>query len=368
MNSRSASGPRFAADQQLAMGREVLLAEAAALRSLSDRIDQGFCEVVRILLGCRGSVILTGMGKAGLIGKKIAATLASTGTPSHFVHPSEAIHGDLGRIQPDDCVMVLSNSGETEEIVNLLPSLTELAIPLIAITSNPASQLARASTVTLDLGATEEACSLGLAPSTSTTAMLALGDALALVVSHLLGFTREDFARYHPGGSLGRKLTKVMDVMRPLEQCCVALEAHSLREIYVQSQRPQRRSGAILLTDAQGRLTGIFTDSDLARLFEHKRDDAIDRPIREVMTATPVTVRHSEMLVEAIGILASRKISELPVIDKSGKPLGLIDITDVVGLLPKQPTAADSDADASSRPEATSGNPEVSTPPNERAA
>jgi arabinose-5-phosphate isomerase len=274
------------------------------------------------------------MGKAGLIGQKIAATLASTGTPSHFLHPSEALHGDLGRIRSGDCALVLSNSGETSEVVLLAPALARIGVPVIGITSRPASQLGRAANVVLDLGVTEEACPLGLAPSTSTTAMLALGDALALVTSHLRGFTHQDFARFHPGGSLGRKLSKVLEVMRPLEECCVAADANTLREIYVRSNRPQRRSGAILLVDSAGRLSGIFTDSDLARLFEHNRDAAIDRPIVEVMSGKPITVNRHAMLADAVKILADHKISELPVVDTDGKPAGLIDITDVLGLLP----------------------------------
>ena len=264
------------------------------------------------------------------------------------IHPSQrGAARRPGRIQRGDCALVLSNSGETEEVVRLLPSLLELGIPIVAITSHPGSRLARAATVTLDLGATEEACSLGLAPSTSTTAMLALGDALALVASRQRGFTHQDFARFHPGGSLGRKLSKVVEVMRPLDQCCVAEDSRSLREIYIRSQRPPRRSGAIILTGTDGRLTGIFTDSDLARLFERKRDAAIDRPIREVMTATPITIRHDALLADAIQVLAARKISELPVVDGDHKPLGLLDITDVLGLLPHEPqedSAADSPA------------------------
>lgn len=330
---------------QRRMGQEVIRAEARALWSLADRLGDAFVAAVRILRDCRGSVIVSGMGKAGLIGQKIAATFASTGTPSHFIHPSEALHGDLGRIRRGDCALVLSNSGLTDEIVRLVPSLRDLQVPVIAVTSNPASPLARAACVTLDLGTTTEACSLGLAPSTSTTAMLALGDALGLVVSRLRGFTQEDFARVHPGGSLGRRLSRVVEAMRPLDQCCVAEESQTLRCIYVQSQRPPRRSGAILLTDSAGRLTGIFTDSDLARLFERKRDAAIDRPIREVMTVNPITIRHDALLVEGVKILAAKKISELPVVDHAGKPLGLIDITDVLGLLPNRP-AVDAPAEA----------------------
>jgi arabinose-5-phosphate isomerase len=252
------------------------------------------------------------------------------------VHAAEAVHGDLGRIRQGDCAIVLSNSGETAEIVGLLPALSEMEIPVIGITSRPSSRLGQEADVVLELGTTEEACPLGLAPSTSTTAMLALGDALALVVSQLRGFTHADFARFHPGGSLGRRLSKVNEVMRPLDQCCVAKDTDTLREIYIQSRRPRRRSGAILLVDPSGRLSGIFTDSDLARLFERKRDGLIDQPIREVMTATPITVAVDAMLMDAVKTLATRKISELPIVDPLGHPLGLIDITDVLGLLPHE--------------------------------
>jgi arabinose-5-phosphate isomerase len=242
--------------------------------------------------------------------------------------------------------------------------LSDLAISVIGITSKLDSRLAKQARVVLDLGTSEEACPLGLAPSTSTTAMLALGDALALVVSHARGFTHADFARFHPGGSLGRKLAKVSEVMRPLDQCCVARDTETLREIYIQSRRPRRRSGAILLVDSSGRLSGIFTDSDLARLFERKRDASIDRPIREVMTATPITVPRDAMLMDAVNLLASRKISELPIIDPHGCPVGLVDITDVLGLLPRPVQQEDSVAGEHSR--ARSVNPD--TPQSSRAA
>jgi len=332
---------------QIDMGRTILCREAQTLQALAGGLGEEFCRAVGILMKCDGCVLVTGMGKAGLIGQKIMATLASTGTPSHFVHPSEALHGDLGRFRQGDCAIVLSNSGATNEIVRLLPSLQAMDVPVIGVTSNAASPLARQATVTLELGATDEACSLGLAPSTSTTAMLALGDALALVTSRMRGFTREDFARFHPGGSLGVQLAKATEYMRPLGECCVAADSMSLRDIYAGSQRPPRRSGAILLTGSQGQLTGVFTDSDLARLFERKQDTAIDRPIREVMTARPITVAADALLVDAIKTLVSRKISELPVVDRAERPVGLIDITDVLGLLPNQ---LDSPAESSKKP------------------
>lgn len=322
--------------EQLRYARQIILLESQTLARVADRLDSNFCRAVEYLYRCQGSVIVSGMGKAGLVGQKIMATLASTGTPSHCLHPAEAVHGDLGRVQPQDVMLILSQSGETEEVVRLLPSLAELGVPIIAITGRAHSRLGRAATVTLDLGPLEEACALGLAPSTSTTAMLAVGDALALVASRMRNFRREDFARFHPGGSLGLKLSKVDDHLRPLPQCRLAEESKTVREVLVAVSVSGRRSGAIMLVNEEGRLTGIFTDSDLARLFERRRDQQIDQPIRQVMTAHPVTVPLGSMMVDAVKIMAERKISELPVVDAQQRPVGMIDITDVVGLLPKE--------------------------------
>ena len=317
--------------EQLRFGREIIRAEAQALALLADRVDDAFCQAVHLVLACRGNVIVTGMGKAGLIGQKIAATLASTGTSAHFVHPGEAVHGDLGRIHHLDLVLALSMSGETAEVTRLIPCLAAMSVPWLAITGNPQSALGRAARVTLDLGPLKEACSLGLAPSTSTTAMLALGDALALVVSRCRQFNHADFARFHPGGSLGLKLAKVEDVMRPLSECRVADQSQSVREVLVRVSRPGRRTGAIMLIDSDTTLHGLFTDSDLARILEHNQDTALDLPIQQVMTRQPTTVLVGTLLAEAIELLATRKISELPVVNEEGRPVGLIDITDVVG-------------------------------------
>jgi arabinose-5-phosphate isomerase len=276
------------------------------------------------------------MGKAGLIAQKIAATLASTGTRSHFLHPAEAMHGDLGRIHRDDCLLVLSFSGETEEVLRILPSVLEFGTPIVAMTGNTHSSLARSAAVTLDLGPIREACTLGLAPSTSTTAMLALGDALALVMSRMRQFGPRDFVKFHPGGSLGRQLTSVNEVMRPLAECRVASADLTVREVFTTLSRPGRRTGAIMLVDSEGRLEGIFTDSDLAKLLESQRDGAIGEPVRNVMTRHPKSVRGGSALSEAWDVLAGRKLSELPVLDEAGRPLGLIDITDVLGLAPPQ--------------------------------
>lgn len=338
----------FTPFEQLRFAREVLGKEAQALMNLAASLEDEFCQAVEMVARCPGSVIVTGMGKAGLIGQKITATLASTGTNSHFLHPGEAVHGDLGRIHSLDIVLALSFSGETAEISQLLLSLVEFETPLIAITGNPRSTLGRAANVTLALGPLEEACGLGLAPSTSTTAMLGLGDALALVVSRLKGFEAKDFARFHPGGSLGRRLAHVEEVMRPLGECRVAQQSQSVRKVMVQVSRPGRRTGAIMLVDTQGQLTGLFTDSDLARMLEHNQEAALDAPIAEVMTRQPTTISPGTFLMQAIELMAERKISELPVVDPQGKPIGLIDITDL--LVPRENSPQSTSSSQSTSP------------------
>ncbi|HEY4309575.1 MAG TPA: KpsF/GutQ family sugar-phosphate isomerase [Pirellulales bacterium] len=322
--------------EQLRYARDIIDLESQALSKIAQRLGPEFCDATRLLHECAGSVIVTGIGKAGLIGTKISATLASTGTRSIFLHPAEAVHGDLGRIRPDDVVLVLSQSGETEEVTRLLPSIVRLGVPIIALTGRTTSTLARAATVLLPLGPLQEACPLGMAPSTSTTAMLALGDALALVTMRLHGFGHEDFARVHPAGALGKRLARVEEQMRSLAECRVARDAAIVRDVFAAIVRPGRRSGAIMLVDDAGALTGIFTDSDLARLFEQRRDDAIDQPIRNVMTRDPCAVPAGAMLTDAVAILAERKISELPVIDARHAPVGLLDITDVLAMMPDE--------------------------------
>ncbi len=347
---RSSHAPRqqLTPLEQLRHARAIITDEAEALATVSRRLDGQFCHAVELFYHCRGSVITTGMGKAGLIAQKIAATLASTGTRGHHLHPSEAVHGDLGRIGADDVLLVLSQSGETEEIVRLLPSLTSFGVEMVAIVGSRASTLGRAARVTIELGPLDEACSLGLAPSTSTTAMLAVGDALALVTSRMRNFGHEDFARFHPAGNLGRRLARVEEYMRPLADCRLARESQNVREVFVEHGRGGRRTGAIMLTDDAGNLAGVFTDSDLARLFEHKRDTALDRPIREVMTQAPLTVARGSLMTDAVAIMAQRKISELPVLDDHLKPVGLIDVTDVVGLFPEAALVLGDDEPASS--------------------
>lgn len=325
------------------MGRRVLheesqaLAElAAALASGQARLAAPFAESVKLIRECRGRVVVTGIGKAGIIGQKIAATLASTGTNAHFVHAAEAVHGDLGRFAENDVALVLSFSGETEEIVRLLPFFQQVPLPVIALTGRSDSSLARASQVVLAMGTLAEACPLGLAPSTSTTCMLALGDALALTVSQSKGFGAEGFARFHPGGSLGRKLARVTEIMRAIHDCRTARLDESVRAALVRESRPGRRSGAILVVDADGFLRGLFTDSDLARLLERQRDEALDSPMRLVMTPSPHTIPCEARLEQAVQLMARFKISELPVVDSAQRPLGLLDITDMVELFPME--------------------------------
>ena len=265
------------------------------------------------------------------MGQKIAATLASTGTKAFFLHPAEAIHGDLGRVDASDVVLLLSQSGATAEVVSLLPSLKRLGTKIITLTGKPNSEAGRAADFVLDTGVREEVCPLGLAPSTSTTAMLALGDALSIVLSQMKNFRAEDFAKFHPGGSLGKQLSMVEEQMRPLTDCRLASESQSVREVLVECSKPGRRSGAIMLTNEAGQLTGMFTDSDLARLFEHRQESALDGPIHEVMAHNPLSATVGTRLPEAIETMAERKISELPVLDANRQPIGMLDITDIVG-------------------------------------
>lgn len=313
----------------LDFAKKVIRSESDAILSLLDRLNDDFCDALDLIVSCSGYVVVTGMGKAGLIGRKLSATMSSTGTPSHFLHPGEAFHGDLGAIRPGDVVLALSYSGETEEIKRILGPLVARDVPIVSIVSTRESALGRASNVVLEIGKIEEADSLRLAPSSSAAAMLAMGDALALAASREKGFRAEDFARFHPGGSLGRQLSRVVDCMRPIEQCRSAQDSATVREVFISCRKPGRRSGAVLLIDDECNLTGIFTDSDLAKLFEKQGEGAFDIPVRDVMTRNPIVVRRSAMMKEALGIMNAKKISELPVVDEEGRPVGLIDITDV---------------------------------------
>jgi len=319
---------------QLLYARDVLQSAGQAILAVAHHLGGSFCSAIELLLACQGHVVVSGLGKAGLVGQKISATLASTGTPSHFLHPTEALHGDLGRVRPEDVALLLSASGETEEIVRLVAALVELKVPIVAMSCSRQSRLAKSADVVLEMGPIEEAGHLRLAPSTSTTVMLALGDALALTVSRLRGFRAEDFARFHPGGTLGKKLSRVEEHMRSLDECRIASDCLTLRQVIVATRRPGRRTGAIMLVDSDGKLSGIFTDSDLAKVLERRQDSVLDAPIADLMTHNPITVCAGTSLRDAVAILAEKKISELPVVDSGTHPLGLLDITDVVALFP----------------------------------
>lgn len=324
--------PPLPPGERLAYARQILQAEAAALQQVASRLDDSFLEAADLLFDCPGRVAVTGTGKSADVGQKIAGTLNSTGTRAYVLDATRAVHGDLGMVAPHDVVLILSHSGESEEVVRLLGPLRQLALALVGLTGNGASTLARETDVALVYGPVSEVCPLGLAPSTSTTAMIALGDALAFVLSRMREFTREDFARFHPAGSLGRKLLKVEAVMRRGDELRLAPCDASVRSVFTQARRRGRRTGAVMLVEADGALGGLFTDSDLARLFEQRRDAALDGPVRAVMTANPRTVLAGTRLLDAVELLRQHKISELPVVDGDGRPVGLLDITDLIGM------------------------------------
>lgn len=309
--------------------REVLDAEIRALREVSARLDPvRVTQAVELLLNCKGRVIVTGVGKAGIIGQKISATLASTGTPSYSVHPIEAIHGDLGRILGEDLVLFLSNSGETE-VVELLPYVKQVGAKSICITGDGASTLGRHCDVVIDMGPIEEACPLGLAPSASTTAMLGIGDALALAVARKRKFNKEEYAMYHPGGELGRKLMPVEKIMRTGERCPSAHADATVRDALQRITGTVGRAGAVCVVDDEDRLVGIFTDGDLRRRLLQGAD-FLTRPISAVMTSNPKRVVAGSLATEAGRIMKENRIDELPVVDASGKLLGIIDVQDLL--------------------------------------
>ena len=308
--------------------REVLRIEAEAIRRLIPRIGRSFESAVRLLLACKGRVAVTGMGKAGLIGQKLSATLASTGTPSHWVHPAEAIHGDLGRITRHDVIIALSNSGETEELTRLLPVIKRIGSRLVALTGHPRSTLAKYSDAVLDVSVAKEACSLNLAPTSSTTAMLAMSDALAVVVAERKGFKEQDFALLHPGGQLGRRLLlRVRDLMRTRQAHPIVRETARVKAVLLAITKA--RAGCASVVDATGRLAGIFTDGDLRR---HLYDGAnlAERRVRDVMTRRPKTISAESLAAEALRVLREYKIDELVVVDGKRRPVGLLDVQDLL--------------------------------------
>jgi arabinose-5-phosphate isomerase len=318
-----------AADQALVeAGRRALATEARALLALEARIDSTFAAACRLALGCRGRIIVTGMGKSGHVGGKLAATLASTGTPSFFLHPAEASHGDIGMITRDDLLLALSNSGETPEILTLLPPVSRLGVPLVAMTGNPASTLARAARVHLDVSVPAEACPLNLAPTASTTATLAMGDALAVALLEARGFTAEDFARSHPGGALGRRLLlRVEDVMRGGDDTPRVTADTPVVLGLVEMSR--KGLGMTVVVDDAGRAIGVYTDGDLRRSLD-RRIDVHAALMREVMTQPCRSIGPRELAAEAVHRMETHRITSLPVVESDGRLVGALNVHDLL--------------------------------------
>ncbi|MEM7305252.1 MAG: KpsF/GutQ family sugar-phosphate isomerase [Planctomycetota bacterium] len=317
-------------DPRLARAAEVIQLEARTIANLEALLDERFSEAVDRIVACSGMLVVTGMGKAGLIGAKVSATLASTGTPSLSLHPAEALHGDLGRIRDSDVVLALSNSGETVEVNALVPRAHAIGAGVIAMTGAPESTLGRLADCVLDIGRVDEACPLGLAPTASTSAMLALGDALAMVVLAERGFSREDYARYHPSGSLGRRLMRVREVMRQGDELPLCPTGAAITEVILTMSRTKGRPGAALIVGEDGRLAGLFTDGDLRRLLEGGSHAQLDHPVNEFMTAAPKVARPDQLLEEAEGLLREYRLDQVPVVDDGGRPVGLLDVQDVL--------------------------------------
>ena len=312
----------------LALARQVLDIEADALRALSTRLDAGFADAVQLILACRGRVVVSGMGKSGHVGSKIAATLASTGTPAFFMHPGEASHGDLGMIAPDDVVLALSNSGESNEIVSIVPLIKRRGAKLIAMTGNPGSTMAREADVHLNAAVDKEACPLNLAPTASTTAALALGDALAVALLDARGFSADDFARTHPGGSLGRRLlVHVRDVMHAGEDLPKVDRDASLKAALF--EMTQKGLGMTAVVEADGKVAGLFTDGDLRRALEHTID-LQQAKIADLMTRNPKTIRADELAVAAVEKMDTLKINGLLVVDTDHILVGALNMHDLL--------------------------------------
>lgn len=318
---------KFEENRVLELARKVLGIESKAITNLAPRIGDEFLAACKICLACDGRIVVTGMGKSGHISSKIAATLASTGTPAFFVHPGEASHGDMGMITPDDVVLAVSNSGETVEIITILPLIKRMASPLITMTGNSTSTLAKAADVNLDISVDEEACPLNLAPTASTTATLAMGDALAVALLELHGFTEEDFARSHPGGSLGRRLLlHVSDVMHRGDEIPVVSTDTKLSEGLV--EMTQKGLGMTAIVDQKGALAGVFTDGDLRRTLDHAVD-VHHTVMADVMTPKGKSIGPQMLAAEAVHIMETHKITSLIVVDEDDKIVGALNVHDL---------------------------------------
>jgi arabinose-5-phosphate isomerase len=332
MNARIAPPtdlPEIDADAVVRSAHTVIATEAAAIRALETRVDANFVEACRLILRCRGRVIVSGMGKSGHIARKIAATLASTGTPAFFVHPGEASHGDLGMILPEDVVLALSYSGETDELLFILPVIKRQGIPLIAITGNPNSSLAGQADIHLDAGIPAEACPLGLAPTASTTAALVMGDAIAIALLEARGFTSDDFARSHPAGSLGRRLLlHIADVMHTGDNVPTVAPDATLTQALVEMTR--KHLGMTAVIDADRRLLGVFTDGDLRRALDDVGVDLRGATVAELMTRGPKTIGSDKLAVEAAQLMEKHQIHALLVVDAGQRVVGALNIHDLL--------------------------------------
>jgi arabinose-5-phosphate isomerase len=311
----------------LEYGRTVLAAEAGAIGRLA--LDRDFATCVEWILACRGRVVVTGIGKPGFIAQKISATLASTGTPSWYVHPAEAAHGDLGRVTRDDVVLALSNSGETEEVLRLVPAMKRIGARIVAITKDRVNPLARGAHLAVPIGDVEEACPMGLAPTASTAALLAVGDAIAMTVLKNRPFDREEYALYHPGGKLGRGLMKVHEVMRHGDANPLVPEKATLRDALAAMTQTPGRPGAATVVDAKGHIVGVFTDGDLRRLVERGAVD-FRVAIGAVMSRNPRTVRGDALVADAARVLRQARIDQVPVVDDQDRAIGLLDVQDLL--------------------------------------
>ena len=311
--------------------KKVIKSEADAIRSVAPIVDASFAQACEMIHNCSGSCIVSGIGKAGIIAQKISATLASTGTPSHFLHPAEAVHGDLGRLRSNDVVIVLSYGGETDEVIRLINLVKQLEIKLIVITGDSDSTLCKHSDVALCMGQMSEACPLGVAPSVTTTCMLAVGDALAFTVMKARNFSVEDYVRFHPGGSLGAKLMTVEQSMmfKPGEKLPVAEVTDTVKKL-LEKTSDVKRHGAVMVVDEDGKLAGIITDADLRRLMTKDGRQAFEFKAGDVMTADCKKIRADALAAEATAIFHKYRIDELPVVDADNRPLGLIDVQDIV--------------------------------------
>ena len=317
-----------ATPRALELGREVLNIEAAAVQALASRLDENFLHALNVILRCEGRVVVSGMGKSGHIARKIAATLSSTGTPAYFVHPAEASHGDLGMITSADVIIALSYSGESQELMTIVPAIKRQGAKLISMTGNPLSSLAKVSDVHLNAAVDKEACPMGLAPTTSTTAALALGDALAMALLDSKGFGAEDFARSHPGGSLGRRLlTHVRDIMRGGERLPMVRENAMLGDAILEISK--KGVGMTAIVDAQQRVLGIYTDGDLRRTLERKLDFNTT-PVRSVMSAKPRCIGPDSLAAEAVQLMEQYNISQLLVVNEQNKLVGALNMHDLL--------------------------------------